>query len=232
MTETRCIPVEEIHRALELPDSDPRRAHVRECPRCRALADEFRAFTEASVAGVEEWRLAAAESSLAAALERELAGLPGGAAESEPVAARRAAPAPPAPWWQSLFAPAWKPALAIAGVIVVAAFALWPRLDERPGEPALRGGEASTVALVAATRNANGIEARWQPIAGVDAYEVRLLSPELEELARFEAAGTSLALASDRLPPAARAGTVLLRVVALRDGDEVAFSELHTLGRP
>jgi len=235
MTANRCIPVEEIYRALELPDQDPRRVHLRECPRCSALADQFRAFVEASAQDVDEARLVAAESSLKAALERELAAPARVSEWVEPAPAtpgRTAKPEKVGNWWDAFLAPAWKPAFAFAAVIAVATALVVPRLIERPGEPVLRGAPAATrPVIVSAVRSARGVELRWQPVRGATSYEVRMYSTGLEEIGRVSSTETTLTLASDRIPAGARESTLLIRIAALEDGDELSVSEVRTIER-
>ena len=232
MTAQRCIPVEEIYRTLDLPEQDPRRIHLHECPRCGALADQFRAFVEASAQGVDESQLAAAEASLKAALERELAApAQSGWQEKESAARRTVLEGPKANWWDAFFAPAWKPALAIAGVIVVAAIVVWPRLDERPGEPVLRGAPpAHALTVAVAARTPRGLEVRWQPMSGATSYQVRMYSTALEEIGRVETAETAITIAPEKIPPAN--GALLVRVAAIADGDELAISDVKTVERP
>lgn len=190
---------------------------------------------------MDEARLVAAESSLRTALERELAAPArlGDAAGGDEVGATRspARPAarPGASWWDGFLAPAWKPALAMAGVIVVVAGVLmWPRLDGRPGEPVLRGeAPANRLAIVMTDRGARGVELRWSPIPEADLYEVRMFSESLEEIGRIGTADTSLVFSPDRLPEGQpKSGTLLLRVIALRGGDELASSDVQTVERP
>lgn len=221
MTAQRCIPIEEIGRAIELHETDPRPAHLRECPRCRALADQFRAFAEASPHGVDDSNLATAESALRAAFERELA-----------TSIRRERETEKGPWWEALFFPAWKPALALA-VVASTAF-LWSGLGERAGEPLLRGGTTSPrIAILAADRNEGGVDLRWQPSGEADGYEVRIYSEQLEEIARIKTAGASLRLLPAHLPASMRgANALLIRIVALKGGDQIAASGVQAIERP
>lgn len=240
MTAMRCLPIEEIHRALELPAGDPRLAHIRECPRCRALADQFRAFVEARAEGIPESRLAEAGARLRTAMDQEIAASALRTASTERGEARAAASPPPrregtGSWWNTWLTPAWKPALAFAALAVFAAgTVMWSGNATRTGESALRGAPgASGLALLGAERTAQGVSLRWEPWNGADGYEVRLYTDRLDEIGRIPCADASLVLTADQLPQGrALPERLLVRVVALNGGDEIAISDVQIIERP
>ena len=93
----------------------------------------------------------------------------------------------------------------------------------------LRGAPTeSTVAGLHAVRRADGSALlSWRRHGAADAYRVRILSPELLELAVFEAAGdTALQVAGALLTPLAqeRGGPLLWDVAPVIDGDALSPS--------
>lgn len=216
MTADPCLSLGEIARLSAADAADPRLAHLRSCPRCRALADELRAFLAADAAGVEPGAIADAETRLAAALEREQA-----------VAAPPAAAAARESFRRSWLAPAWKPALATAAIAAVAVVAV-----QRPAEepaPALRGDPVG-FALVTAEPAAGGHLVRWRRHEDADGYEVRVHGESLDEVARFATAETSIVLSRDEIA-VLPAGPLVVRVAAISHGDEVALSDVAPIER-
>ena len=221
-----CFLPDELDQVLSLPDEHPRRLHARSCPRCGALLDSYRLYSEAPAAG-EGSDEADAATRLREALRREIA-----------LGDRRrdAAPSANGPsWLQRFIAPPMRPALALAAIAIVAgAVMMWPRAPVPEGTTALRGGgagSASVVAIESARITPAGLQLRWRAWPGADGYEVRFYSAELSETARLPAgAGTSLRVPLSRVPAAADpAATVLCRIYALRGGDVLAVSPARAL---
>jgi hypothetical protein len=229
MHDEPCPPLEELEAVLRLPPADPRRRHVEDCPRCRARVLTFLEFIEPP-GDVPLAVLHEAESRLDGMLKRELA-LEGG----RRTGASGSFPRRHAGWPPSRFVFPWAAAAFAVVALVLAVRALRPR-GEAP--VLLRGstehvapGAGAAPALRSALTPA-GLELSWSAVPGADAYEVRIYSPTLEEIARLRpTARTRVLLARADLPPSAAPGTAALwKVVALRAGDplqESAPAELH-----
>ena len=225
MNPVPCFAPEDVERVLASPPGDPHRAHARECPKCGALVAAFELYRDApgpvTAAEADE-----AEARLKAFIAREIGAEP--EAEPERAAARAAAPrhAPRFSWLQ--------PALAFAGVAIVAAVLLWPRPTAGPAHVMLRGTPSLSahLALDFARVEAGHFTARWAATAGADRYEVRLYAADLSKLGSLAATDTSLDLDARTLPfmldPNRK---VLVRVVALSEGKEIATSTPQPLER-
>jgi hypothetical protein len=176
-----------------------------------------------------------AEAQLLAALERELGVR---IAEVPPVPERRPASHPAGGgsrgFLTRLFAaPAWRPALALGGVLIVAAVA-WtlfaPERAVRPGdEPRMRGTSAPTgdwFANPQAHAGDGATRLTWNPAPGATRYAVVFLAPDLTEIARVDdLTANELALGSERLPGGLTpASDVLWRVHAYAGADEIGRS--------
>jgi len=222
VTVTPCIPLEELAAVAELPASDPRRAHVAQCPRCGALLDAYARFLEPG-AEADAAHVAAADTRLSEFLARTL---------GAPAPAR--APARTAPrtsWWAALFAPAMRPALGfVMAAIVLGGIVVWPRLAGRGPADALRGGSqratVPTLRITDATLGVAGLRMAWESVADADAYEVRIYSDALAEIARLNANGDTMLI----VPPSELSfrpvpgQPLLVRVDARRHGEVIASS--------
>ncbi len=177
----RCPSVVEIVELARLPEDDPRRIHLRECPRCRAVLISYRSFMDAGAAEATPGR-ERARRRLAAVLAAECGeevpvedGLedrndrvvasgtdPGSRPDASSAAAARPRPATRSPRPQAQGHP-WRPrprrlpslprpALALAA-IVLAAVALWAALAPGPeGEgPPLLRGDTGGPGLAGTT---------------------------------------------------------------------------------
>jgi hypothetical protein len=188
-----------------------------------------------------------AETQLLAALEREL-----GVKLDEPARTARAlrpASDPAGGGVRASFArlfagPAWRPALAVAAVLVVVAGA-WSMFlaPERAGEPAdeprLRGSETSDGTWNAEPRVGILVPSgsrilHWNAAAGATDYTVVFLAADLSEIARVEhVAATTLRLNKDALPVGLESSTdVLWRVTAYAGADEIARSTASPVTLP
>ncbi len=228
MTPVPCIPADEIAAVLALAESDPRRAHLASCPRCRALADAYRAFLAPGDVPAAA-RADEADARLSAWREQWL----GGSAATAP-AARREEPA--RSWWAALSAAALRPAWAFAALVVVAGAVLV--IARRPAEGpqvVLRGGAPSDFVAAPAQWQPDGaVRLTWSRAPEAARYEVRLFSTALEPLATLAAGlDTTRLLAADSLPAAVRGGgAVLWRVAAVRGDGSETLSPVGTLRRP
>jgi len=209
----------ELHDAA--PD-DPRRRHLLECARCRALMrahDDFVGDLSAPAGA----RLVEAERALGAFLEREI-----GHWRPAPASARPA-------WIEWLWTPAARPAWAFACAAVIAGGTLLVIQARGPSPVVLRGAPpvapGSELELLAPEFEGDAVMLHWRPAQEADAYLVRFFSEGLEEIGR---AGPTpepsiTVRLSEAAPGAGRGEAVLYRVVALARGDEVGTSALGTL---
>ena len=118
----------QLDELLALPEGDPRREQALGDPAVRALYDSYRTFMAADATGVPG--IDRADDALARLRGAMI--MDGGADVRVPASARVDRRGGGAPWWQALFAPSLRPALAIA-VLVVVAGAAWLAL--RPTTP-------------------------------------------------------------------------------------------------
>lgn len=233
-----CPPIEEFEAIRRLDARDPRRRHVEECPRCRALLAAYRAF----MAGRDELADPAAEARLGELLAREIA------AEPEPESVPAPVPASPGPpplggllaFLRTLAGPQLlRPALAAATVLIIGIAVLRPWQPAPEHDIVLRGesspGAERVVVLQPPRLVAGGeLELGWSACPGADGYRVQLLSTGLTEVARFEVdADTTLRIPAARLAaPGAASPQLLWRVEALLDGDVIAHSRPAALPAP
>lgn len=236
----RCVTAEQLAGVLELPDSDPRRAHVRECPRCRALAlayQDFMLMAEPLPAGARpkdaRKRL---DTALSAAILVDAASR---AAAPDRLAARPAPPQRRTPWWAG-FAP--RPAWAVVGLLLVlGAGAVWMFLPRDRVNPLVLRNDGSRqrvdASFVLSPPQTDGVgrwRLSWTPVQGADAYQVRFFSSDLEELAQIEPTPVvSITVTRDQLGANQAGGNVVLwRVIALLGGDAIATSPVGTIALP
>lgn len=215
MTETRCIPVEELARARELPADAPERIHAESCSRCRAALLALAEFERADEGLPAEAGAARARARLDAVIESLTMDEPATSAPSA-AAPRRAGPG----WLARLLAP---PALRFAAgfaVVAIVAASAW-LVSRGPGERLERG--APTAAAPVSVRAVEGAwHVSWPAVEGADAYDVVFLSPELREVGRVpEVRGTHLTLEREALPAGVRPGTPLLLEIDARSGASV-----------
>ena len=233
-----CIAEESLGELLSLPDTDPRRAHLESCPRCRALVVGYRQFLEPLEAAAHSY--GTPEETHLNAFRERLAGAAGtGAADS----AEKAGQASPSTargggtnsesWWSRLFAPPLRPAWGLV-VIAIAFGGLWmgPRMGGQKTEPVLRGGGPVVLAIGEAVALPDGgIRLAWQPHPEADRYEVRFYSAALAEIGRRDAGSEAIVtIGSAEMPEAYRSGgLVLYRIVALKGGDDLDMSAPRSL---
>jgi hypothetical protein len=215
-----CIEAEALDAVLALPESDPRRAHLRGCPRCHALAESYAMF------------MAPADSHAAHADDADRAfdalraNLLAGSSASAPSLRRST--------WRDWFAPALRPAWALAALTILAGGALLlPRLQSSAPSHVLRGADNAPMTLSPPAAQDGGVKLAWKAYPTADAYTVVFYSPALEELGRVDAGAQPVfVVPAARLPQAyAQGGAVLYRVIASRGGDEIARSSVGTLRR-
>ncbi len=195
-----CFKPDEL---VDLKADDPRRAHLDECPRCRAVMMSFEAFMDPADVPAEA-KVADAEARLSAALEQEMG-------------VTRPAPTFWTPFRVRTFA-------AAAAVLIVAVglslFGGGPEVIPADG-PVLRGaGSPAAPFRVEMSKLENGeFRISWPKIEGATAYRVVVYGEDLEAIMGYD---TESATAFKLEPPA---GAAFCRVIALRDGDELGTSE-------
>ncbi|NOT35070.1 MAG: hypothetical protein HOP12_13040, partial [Candidatus Eisenbacteria bacterium] len=140
-----------------------------------------------------------------------------------------------AAWW---LAPARRPVLATAGLLVVATVGLaWLRVTPMPERQvsALRGDSQESGVQVLEPQRWNGgrrVNLRWEAVAGADAYRVRFLSDELEEIG-FAGPLRETHYDLTAAPPAVTGrSTVIYQIEALQGLDVIATSATRSYTRP
>ena len=201
-----CFQVDELGDLLELGYDDPRRKHLDECPRCRALLTEYRGFM-APPTDAEGADLPDAEKRLTAFLKQKVQ-------QDGSIAP------PPSPSVRFFRRTSFRLVMAAAAV-VFAVLTLMTYHDRQPpvsDEILLREGtghgsfsEEGKVKLLPLGKRADSKTGlRWHKVKGADAYRVRLFSVELEELAILgPVTETSLLLSSEEIPKLAEPGTIV-----------------------
>ncbi len=215
-----CLAPEDLDRWKELPDSDSRLVHVQSCPRCRALIEAHRLFHSPTPDDTDPAQLLAANAALTAHI----------AELTSPTGATSASASEP--WWRVLFAPALRPALAFAAItIVVAGAMLGPQFSSRPGPPAMRGGSSQGFALEPIReRPDGGIALHWSLVPEATHYRVQFYSTALESLGESaEFTGAQVVLAPSQLPTGVDRRDLLVRVIALHDGEQITRSAVVPL---
>jgi len=229
----QCVDELALGEVLALAESDPRRRHLDDCPRCRALVVSYRQFLDpgseemASYGTEEHERLNAFRERLAG-IAPVATPAPGGTMPA-PVAEKRS-------WAERLFTPGLRPLWAVVAIAI--AFGVMKIAPTHPPEnvvPTLRGGTPEALTVRTPTYgDAGAVTLVWNAVPEADHYEVRFFSSALTELGRHAAGGDTVAtLAAADLPLPYRSGeAILFRVVALKDGDELATSAPGSLKKP
>ena len=215
----------ELHELLVPEDRrDPAgRRHVDDCPRCRNRLALYASFVEPGDVP------AGADPDDA---DRRLAGVIDRVRHEEQGGSRMPAPDRPGRSRRAPFILGWRPAWALASVLLLGSVVLIRPWEMRPPDTgALRGNGAAALALDAPSFGASAVRLSWSAVPGADAYEVRVLGPDLAELSRREVSGTSVEVPLAEL--GAPSGSVLgWKVTALRAGERLATSSTGTLRRP
>lgn len=230
---------EELGEIAALPADDPRRRAVEADP---IAAAQLRAYLDFVAPGrlPEGANVAAAEAGLLAALEREL-GVTLGPGVDPGHATEPATRKSLAGLFSWIVAPAWRPALAVAGALVVIAGGwLWTAPRGGREQPNLRGPAAPITpgpweaGLKAEAAGAGRIRLKWNAAPGATRYAVVFLAADLHELARVDdRTETEFLLAGDALPAGLVPGqSVLWRADAFQGADEVGRSATVPLTIP
>ncbi|MBW2374109.1 MAG: hypothetical protein JRF70_16400 [Deltaproteobacteria bacterium] len=226
----RCPRLEDVAVLLELPDDDPRREHLADCPDCHAVALAFDEFMDPTPLHSEQ-DVREADRELAERLQEVIpspgplgtvsgsgaSGAGAGSSGTSPVRGGGTS----GPFRRALMALA--AVLAIAAiVIVVRDITPLPgeRLPEGPGT--IRETDIPEAAPVW-QRDETGSRLTWQPLAGSAGVVVVLFDAAMAEIGRFPAhdAG-SLTLGAGAVPAEAAYAQILF----VAQGDTVARSPI------
>jgi len=230
----RCIEIEQLDALLRLDAASPRRRHVEECPRCRALLAVYQEFLEdgsippgadpSQAATLLRARFAAALQE--APLDRGVGAVKRSAGLISLVAILR---------------PALRPAWALAFVLLLSAGVYGGRelLRHRDGPSRTRGVPAAAheqpagrLSLLAARLRSDGsLELRWRRVAQADDYEVRAFGPDLIVAGNFEAGDDTLViLPAEELRRILPPGLAGFQVIGRQRGQEIVSSNVRTVG--
>lgn len=236
----QCVDEQALGDVLALPQSDPQRRHVDECPRCRALAVSYRQFIDpsseesASYGTAEDQRLTEFRERLTGASPAVAPGTVRDAKARAAVPGARTSAAGSRPWSDRLFGPALRPVWALAAIAI--AFGVMKIAPKSPpaGAPTLRGGNAHELGTAMPSYAAHGVTLVWSPNPEADHYQLRFFSTALTEIGRRDLArDTTVTLAIGDLPAAYAGGeTIFYRVVAMKGGDELESSAPGSLRKP
>ncbi len=213
MADLHCLEVADLAEALAAPPDDPRRRHIEQCPRCGALARQYRDFMGESRpnARLEPAEVARLDQAMARARQRT-------AIVRKPSAAGRTR------WWVAV--PAVAAVLAI--MILVPA-----RRTPGPDPTVMRGRvEPDTVLTVNPARiNEQGnIVLGWLATAAADSFVVEILAADLTVLATVSAGpGTDLELPPDSA--SAPRTRQFWRIIGFKEQDPVVRSGLREFPR-
>jgi hypothetical protein len=230
MTEP-CPPLAELLALADSETDDPRRDHVRTCPRCRSRLSAYGFFSSLDrddPCPGEEQAVARLTATLHDHIEHDEPVQPVVRQPAEP--GRKVSPAR-SPWWAPrLLVPAFGVAAILVGVFLIVR-------DDLPGPvgaPAVReepGPSQESVVVTAPARTLpdGSLELRWSAVTGTDAYRIRILDSGLREIARYDT-GTAISLVlrvADQQAWPSRAA--FWQVQALSEGDRIADSAPEAL---
>lgn len=240
MNDDRIREVSDIAELAHLDETDPRRVEAMRSPRTRALLATYQDFLEQPPAEpLPGANLLDADRRLAEALDRELA-LPAavvgepGAATTEP---RRALKDEPRRGLlELLFAPALRPAFALAAVVLVAG-AVWMGTSQRrtpADEPVMRGDAAGSFRAQIQSQAEGRATLTWTTVTGADHYELRFYAQDLSERGRVDLGPeTRVELLAGQLPVGLLSGEVMLwQAFAMKGQDVLAESPTATIRLP
>lgn len=226
---------EEFVRLLSLPSDHPDRVRAESSGALDAWRSMHREFETPALAGASARELAEADVVLGRRLDEVLLanGARGGGRATRMASAlddHQGVRTRIAAWLQ---APSLRPAFALAALAVILSAGWWATRPHAPAAVRGAGGTAGIVVSIAPA-SAGVVEISWTPVAGADAYRVRLFGAELNEIWRRDGIlEPRLRLAADARPVGLAAGTeVLVDVIALRAGDAIAYSRAKALRLP
>jgi hypothetical protein len=227
---------DDFPRVLALPEDHPERIRAERSPRFQAWKHMLAEFESPGDVLLSPEERSAAEGELAGRVERVLPARPAarvGERRAESIRVRDARG--PTAWFSAwLRAPAWKPALAVAAVAIVATLGWWS--FERVREPGVvRGVGGATAAFdLRAAPGRDGLALTWPAVPDADAYRVVFYGADLAERARVDGLPEPrMTLRAGALPAGLGHGeTALAEVTALRRGDAIATSRMTSVRVP
>lgn len=222
-----CPSIERFEDLMALDPSDPRRAHLDTCPRCRSRMIAFGAFMEVHPLP-DGIRLDDARKQLSKVIREETSGA---------IERRR---------WRGLrllasgFASPYRRVAIGAASLALAVAVFLQVTGERQKRPpfSLRGPEPTGELVVSPPTHSvlagGALDLRWRAMETADGYRLLFSRPDLTEILRVEAgADTHLVLPAERVGELGSPGSVVFwRVVALHDGDTIAQSPPATIILP
>ena len=221
----RCILPEQIEEILGIPSDDERRKEVEQCPRCRSLLRQYRAFSTITIDDMDE--AAEVRPRLHRFLDERIR------RGSEEAVDRESS------LWARLAAvirsrPALAAAAVVAAVILIVTLVPWQGADK--GGIVLRGDEDAIAAfeLPPADLSAPGhVSLHWRPVAGAEFYRVVIYDASFNEMFSRIVTDTALTLPTSELSRVwETASTLQWEVEALRHGDVVNRSKTGLLQEP
>lgn len=218
---TPCPALEDLPEIAAFPPSDPTRAHIDDCPRCRARLLAMEAF-RAGPREVAGSRPDEARRALDAFIDREFCPQP-----------RRVRTRPRSTWnrWRIptlIFVP--------AACVLLAILLIRPGEQREPERMILRG-EAPRGALAlhpVVVGESGTIAFSWTGNEGATGYQLRVYNADLEAVYRSAVtAETTLALSISQFEGVPRTGApTIWRVAAYKGAREVQLSAVGTLDLP
>ena len=207
----KCLETHELEEVLALPEDHPRRRHLRDCARCRALMASYAEFLEPGEqpgARPED-----ARRDLAAALDDRILG-------SKEKAG----------FMDRLFSRAWRPALAAAALVLIF---IGSRALFFGGPDEIRyRGEAFTDDFVfpAEVLEDGAVQFRWHSVERADEYRLLILGSDLLEMEALSAgADTVFVLPASMLRDLEAAGPLYWEVYVYRNTDRLTSSKVRSL---
>jgi hypothetical protein len=233
MNDGRFTP-EALGRLVALPEDHPERVAAVASPQFEAYRRMLADFERPGDALVADAELDAARAELMSRLA-DAGHIPPRTATpaAAPEASRTVRPLPRPGVLAWLTSGGGRPALAVAGALIVVGFGWWA--TQRPARDETTRGIADLGAFELTTKKqGDSLVLSWNAVEGADRYRVVFLGAGLAEVAHQDVpTGTSLALRAGALPAGvAPRSRVSIEIVALKMGGEIATSPARTLLLP
>jgi hypothetical protein len=211
----KCLENNELEEVLALPAEHPRRRHLEDCPRCRALLASYAEFLDPAEQSGS--RPGDARREIREALDSRILG-PDRSVE------------PSGNFFERLSAALWRPALALAAVVVIF-LGVQNLFFDGPGELRYRGEAYSgDFVFPVETLEDGSLEFRWQSVDGADEYRLVILGADLLEKETLSAgADTFLVIPAERAETLRQAGPLFWELNAFRSFDRLKGSQARSL---
>lgn len=233
MIDGRFTP-ETLERLLALPEDHPERLAALASPQFEAYRCMLADFERPGDALVADAEIDAARAELMSRLA-DAGRIPPRTTtpSASPVApgSVRARPRPGLLAW--LTSGGGRPALAVAGALIVVGFGWWA--TQRPAREEMPRGIAEPGAFELTTKQqGDALVLSWNAVEGADSYRVVFLGAGLAEIAHQDVpTGTSLTLRAGALPAGVASGSrISIEIVALTMGGDIATSPARTILLP